>query len=314
MKPITIVLFLMALLMSLPASAQQEQKLLFELSTDQRSYLLGEPIVITATVTNEGDAAVKVISQFDPTFGFSRYKVTPPDGKAAEFVPPWIFSAIAAEQEVAPGRSIHGAVDLYRGAKSSTFDRPGRYEVVGVHNGVGESAPLTIMVNMPEKENVKEAARLMIDAQVTLFLRLEGAESLGGAVERLRQVQKLAPESKLGAYADHALGVHLATPGRDFSPNLQRPQEREQEQVKLRGAKTRPADLERAAKMLDAPVRERLGFHFRTRSYTGMVKGYALAKNFEAAQRTFDAMVKEFGDKPQAATEIKRARSYLNQR
>jgi hypothetical protein len=278
-----------------PATAQQSTEG-FSISSDKTSFVLGEPIVLRATLTNDTAERIRAIPIFDPTFGYARYTIVYPDGNRRPFAPPWHIDGIAEPVTLGPGESVSGDVPLFFAATGLTFVEPGEYIVVGHYMGL-ESPPFTVQVDAPTETDESAASELMLDDTVGLFLLAGGGESLSAARDRLEQVQSEYSGTLLAGYASYSLGVYYSRDARDFSTG-----------------QVRPADLDQAQFYFNEALEQPLLPFFRIRSYSGAIQVYVEAAEPDTAQMTLDQFAREFRDEPRAEYILEQAEQLIRER
>lgn len=260
----------------------QEAMLVFSLSSEKEASLLGEPIVLTATLINRGQSSIDVAPLFDPTYGFAYYTITPPGNKPEAFMPVWLDDGVAKLVTLRSGQSASGAAKIFVGNSGPVFKIPGRYVIEGRYGGA-VAPPLTLEILAPESEGDEEAAALMLNEEVMFFLFAGGGEHLKQALENLNRLVEAFPDSILSGYANFALGVYYSQDGRDFATNT-----------------VRKADPDRAKSFFERSMGYRLPEYFRIQSYTEMIHTFVLMKDADQAAQYLKLFENEFGTSPLA--------------
>jgi hypothetical protein len=286
---------IVALATSLTAVASG-QTMKLALSSEKPGYALGEPIVLRATITNQGAQAVNIVPLFDPTAGLVRYIIIGTNGTGCPFNPAWLDEIEVNPTPLQTGDSATGDVRLYGGAGEAPFIVAGTYSIVASLGGL-RSVPLTVVVTAPQNADEQTEAQLILGDGVGLFMLAEGGEHLQAARSNLEQLVQRYPQSLLGGYASYALGAYYAQDARDFKAN-----------------RVRPADFSRAAALLETALSRPLLSYFRMRAYAHIVHAYKGLGNPARAQVSLRAFQREFSGDPRAASLIRSAEEELRKR
>ena len=90
---------------------------------------LGEPVYMTATLTNTGAGEADVYPSLYPEDSALQVNVRAPDGESRVFVPYSLDLNEASTKRLMPGESIGAAFPIFYGGRGWTFTDPGTYQV-----------------------------------------------------------------------------------------------------------------------------------------------------------------------------------------
>lgn len=203
-----------ALLVTLGSSGQVLAQVELQLRADREDYRLGEPVVLYATLRNEGPDTVSVIPRLTPEYGFTRYTVTGPHERPV-LQPVVMYDIRPGEltSPLPPGDSVTALVKVFFGSSGWMLAEPGSYRVRAEHlmpAGVTVvSEPLTLDVHPPSSDEEQRAADRFLTRDVGLFLLWEGGDQFTEAIRDLRKIARRLPQSRYAAYANFALGMNL---------------------------------------------------------------------------------------------------------
>ena len=153
---------------------------------------LGEPLVLSWTLTNTGDQPAAVPSEVTSESTYAKVTVADAAGRRRE-MPPFV---IVCEQThiapLSPAASLTAEQRIYWSTNGFAFERPGRYTVEVRVDWTTAGTPLTVRgeipvyVNYPTGDTDNEAAANLLHPDVGKWVALGGgAYHLTDAVERL---------------------------------------------------------------------------------------------------------------------------------
>lgn len=273
--------------------SEYKSMLSFSLTSDKDMYILGEPIVLTATLTNQSGETFGIVPLFDPTYQFARYSIIYPNGETRQFTPIWRDEGIAIPYNLDAGQSVSNDVRLYFGATGFTFVQPGEYVVRGYYNGVS-SKPLTINVTPSQDEMEIAAAELMLDDEVGLFIFAGGGEHLKKAFNNLNRIRQEFPQTLLAGYASFALGVYYSQDGRDFESNT-----------------VRRADHDLAERLFKEALEKPLPSYFQIHAYSKLIRSFVSVGKLTSAGDYLKLFQNEFGGEPLAEIPLYQAQKII---
>lgn len=283
------ILILSIFLIASNAKAQNEDKLSFSISAAKSSYMLGEPVVIKAVITNDGDQSAKVIPFLDPMYNFASYTITYPGDRIERFNPLMHADMLANPVELAPGKSVIDYVPIFHGASGNTFLLPGLYVIIGKYTDI-HSEPLTIEITSPVNSNERLVSRLMLRDEVGLFLFAEGGETLIRARGTLNNISRQYPDLVYADYANYALAAYYTKDGRDFKNNS-----------------IRKANFPKAESLLVKIVDKRMPSYFQIKNYSNVIKTYSNLKENLKANKYLRKLEMEYGQETYARPYIDKA-------
>jgi hypothetical protein len=209
------------------AAARTSTTLALKLAAPKSEYVVGEPVVLTAELSNKSAQPVKVSPLLDVSYHFLQVLVRGPnDGAEHPFRPILLRDARKrATVDLEPDKSLIEEIKVFFGADGWTFATPGQYTLAAEFQdpqSAGEarlrSEPLVLTITEPASAADRTAtARLKNDrgrlsSQAGLFLTLEGGDHLTDGAARVRAISKEAAGSALAPAARLALGVAALHP------------------------------------------------------------------------------------------------------
>lgn len=274
-------------------SSEYKSTLSLSLTSDKAVYILGEPIVLSATLTNLGEEPIEIVPIFDPTYGFAGYSIIYPNGDTQQFAPIWHDEGIAIPYKLGAGQSVSDAVRLYFGAAGFTFLQQGNYIVRGYYGGI-ISEPLTISVNLSQDDMEIAAADLMLNDEVGLFIFAGGGEHLKEALNILNMIRQEFPETLLAGYASFALGVYYSQDGRNFEDNT-----------------VRQADHDLAQKLFEEALKKPLPSYFKIHTYSRLIRSFVSVGEPASAGDYLKLFQNEFEGEPLAVIPLSQAQKII---
>jgi hypothetical protein len=173
-------------------------QLRIDLALDTDVVTLGEPLLVTWTLTNAGDAPIAVPRHLDVASLTARVSATDADG-VVTFMRPAEQTACVRNplHALAPKQSVSGEAIVYWGRDGFLFRKPGPHtvEVIllwqlsRVH--VGAAAERTVWVSYPMTDKDNRVAALLFDPDVGRAVALRSTRRGKAAPERLAQAEQL---------------------------------------------------------------------------------------------------------------------------
>jgi hypothetical protein len=156
---------------------------------------LGEPLSLRWRLTNRTNVDVPAPTDIGLPAQHTFVTVTDPRGRE-RFMPSFVIQCDHVQvAPMAPGEQRDAGELVFWSSNGFAFETPGRHEVdvrvVWAAGGVpfGVRATVPVWVNYPRSDADNEAASLLLDPQVGMYVALGGgADHLTEAVDRLNQV------------------------------------------------------------------------------------------------------------------------------
>lgn len=220
--------------------------LTFTLSTHQRSFALGEPVVVELALSTFDPRGRRVHQWLHPNCGLVKIVVQKPNGEVVGYEP--VIDHLVGENETVlyPGEQIADSAYIGFGKEGLTFDQPGNYRLRAVYAALGGSQVLSEMLDLRVRYPVTAAAEeladlFMGDEQGTLLYLLgSDHESLRRGNDAFDLVLDKHGKSDLAQYARLVKGVNA---GRTFKTV---------DRETAAGVVMRPAQPEESASLLSA--------------------------------------------------------------
>jgi len=208
-------------------AAARQAPLELHLEPPKRSFAVGEPVVLTVGLHNEGTTPQTVLSLLHPDYRFLHVEIREPGSREFRPFRPAVLAEARrlATERLAAGEAIHETVPIFFGADGWSFEKAGRYAVrVDYPSVTGDpprlrgpedrlrSGPIEIEIVDPPGERAAAAKRLALGKQQGLYLLFEGGDHLRDGQEKLRQLAERFPDSAQAAAARTALGIAALKP------------------------------------------------------------------------------------------------------
>ena len=180
---------------------------------------LGEPLLLSWTMTNSGSKAVNAPNLVGLEHDFAQLSVVKPDGSTMDVAPFVIVCDASYLSDFNPGETRTTEHHLFWSTTGFAFDGPGKHQielnVSWIMGGirVGVSASLEVLVDYPVTERDNDVIAQVMNPEVGKFIALGGhAYHLKDAVFRLSNVMRAHHThdvaKSLGAYFDSSLSIH----------------------------------------------------------------------------------------------------------
>jgi hypothetical protein len=247
--------------LSLPAAFAQDN-LTLEIKADKSTFLVGEPVIIYASLKNTNTTTEEVLP-LEPEAGFATYMIKSPDGSEVFFLP-WVYHEFVDPKiSLASGEVINAVSKIFYGGNGWTFKTPGAYEVWAVYPGNLNSNRLILDIIQPDDQSNLTASELFLGSdEVGKFLLFEGGDHLKHGIERLNQVASQFPETPHAAYANYVLGKSWADDFANFAEN-----------------RLRPSDPQLSAHYLEKVDLNKVGFYYTIETYLTLSDAYNASGN-----------------------------------
>jgi hypothetical protein len=229
-----------------PESARAVSRLLdpaghplkLRLEAEKRAYQVGEPVVLTVGLHNEGPEPLKVVPLLGPEYRFLTIELRAPGSDRFEPFHPGVLAdgRGTTARMLAPGDSIHDEAKVFFGAEGWTFRQPGTWTVradfpaggrddagFGEANGRIQSVPIEIEVVAPRTALERRAKDLVWGHQQGVFLLLGGGDHLTKGRTQLAALANDIPTAAQAPAAKLALGTAALDPTTDPVTKVQSP-------------------------------------------------------------------------------------------
>ncbi len=198
---------------------RDDSGLLFNLSTHQPSFALGEPVVLELSLGTTDPRGKRVHTWLHPNYGLVKVVIRKPSGELVVYEP--LIDHLVGEQEtvLAAGEEVADSAYVGYGKDGFCFDQPGTYQVRAAYAALDGSQVLSeilsLRVRYPVTAAADELAELFLGEEQGSLLYLLGsdAESLQSGNDAFDEVLAKHGKSPLANYARLVKGVNA---GRDF--------------------------------------------------------------------------------------------------
>lgn len=186
----------------------------FRLSLDlpKSDFVLGEPVILRATLTNVTDAPQQVAPLLDTIFDRFEVTVTTPEGPRAyrSMVQACTLPTLSV-RTLQPGETFTNDLRLVAPKGGWMFRLPGDYTVEATLKGmtdagarvIADPVELTVLAGSAEDQAI---AQLIMDSQAALLLDWRDSDDLARGQATLEQIVTEHPDSIHALYAAHVLG------------------------------------------------------------------------------------------------------------
>jgi hypothetical protein len=203
----------------MPDPIRDESGLIFNISTHQRSFALGEPVVLQEMLGTTAANGRRVHTWLHPNCGLVKIVIRKPSGAVVAYEP--LIDHLVGARESIIGRDdvIRDSAYIGYGKGGLYFDQPGHYRARAVYAALDGSEVLsdiiTLRVRYPVTAAEEELADLFMGEEQGTLLYLLGSDSdsLKRGNEAFDQVLAKHPKHALAYYARLVKGINA---GRDF--------------------------------------------------------------------------------------------------
>jgi hypothetical protein len=198
---------------------RDESGLTFSISTHQRNFALGEPVVLQLELGTTDRRGRRVHTWLHPNYGLVRIAIRKPSGQVAFYEPLIDHLVGERDREMAPGDPIQDSAYIGFGKGGLYFDEPGRYQVRAVYPALDGSQVMSpiqdVRVRYPVTAMEEELADLFMGEEQGTLLYLLGsdADSLRRGNAAFDEVLAKYPKHAMANYARLVKGINA---GRDF--------------------------------------------------------------------------------------------------
>lgn len=226
----TLFLTLATLAITSVAHAQQPG-LQLTLQAERPVVELGEPVYVTARITNHGSEPIALRPLLDPRDGELEISVRDPAGEGVGYMPLAVRDNGVEPAPLAPRAQIAKTIPIFFGATGWVFKAPGKYTVRAAfesHGGEGrrvqlEAPPITIEV----REGGAAIRGLVAGDEASLqagrFLEWRSGDQLTEGRSLLERISRENPESALATHYRLAEARSWARPFKDYRVGRVRP-------------------------------------------------------------------------------------------
>lgn len=184
---------------------------------------LGEPVYLTAMLSNTGPDAVVVYPSLYPEDSALQVKVVTPGGKAVAFVPFSLDLNDSIMQQFSAGSSLTAVFPIFYGGRGWTFQETGEYRISAVFVDPADGAPMveSTAISLTVSASDNSGEYLINDSKASSeagkFLLWQQGDHLRAGIVHLQGLVEQYPESVNADYARLAFARNLSKPFRDYS-------------------------------------------------------------------------------------------------
>lgn len=225
---------------------RDESGLTFRISTHQKSFALGEPVVLQLMLGTTAAGGRRVHTWLHPNCGLVKIVIRKPSGAVVVYEPLIDHLVGQRESTIARDDVIPESAYIGYGKDGLYFDQPGNYRVRAVYAALDGSEVfsdiITIRVRYPVTPIEEELAALFMGEEQGTLLYLLGSddESLRSGNDAFEEVLAKYPKHAMANYVRMVKGINAS---RDFKTITD---DRETRVI------VRPAELDESAKLLTA--------------------------------------------------------------
>jgi hypothetical protein len=198
---------------------RDESRLSFRVSTHQKNFALGEPVVLQLELVTMDPRGRRVHTWLHPNYGLVKIAIRKPSGDVWFYEP--LIEHLVGERnrEIGPGDSIQDSAYIGFGKGGLYFDQPGRYQIRAVYAALDGSQVmsdiLVVRVRYPVTAAEEELADLFMGEEQGTLLYLLGsdADSLRRGNAAFDEVLAKYPKHAMANYARLVKGINA---GREF--------------------------------------------------------------------------------------------------
>jgi hypothetical protein len=196
-----------------------ESGLLLQISTHQKSFALGEPVVLELKLKSTDTRGRRAHSWLHPNYGLVRVVVQKPSGQICAYEPLIDHLVGERQQVIGANDEIRDSAYIGYGKDGFYFDQPGQYKVRAVYAALDGSQVmsdlLSIRVRYPVSAEEDRMAELFLGDEQGTLLYLQGSDeqALRAGNEAFEEVLDRFGAHPLATYVRMIKGVNL---GRTF--------------------------------------------------------------------------------------------------
>ncbi|MDZ4719871.1 MAG: hypothetical protein SH847_15585 [Roseiflexaceae bacterium] len=171
-----------------------EGELQLSLTPAQTQIELGEPLPLRWSLTNTSASPIPAPSDIRIETHNTFISVTNPHG-TAKLMPTFVIECEHVEMRLLqPGDTLEAETRLFWSTNGFAFESPGKHNIAAritwTYNGtpLGVEANTEVWVNFPQSTQDNDAAPVLLDPQVGMYVALGGANHLTDAVTRLQSL------------------------------------------------------------------------------------------------------------------------------
>ncbi|MHC4488721.1 MAG: hypothetical protein ACYSW7_06035 [Planctomycetota bacterium] len=177
---------------------------------------LGEPVFVELRLRNVGRKPVRVHANLDPADGLVELAVTDPQGRRRPFIPFIRTSAVVQHQNLEPGKSVYGSVNLTVGMFGFPFKEPGRYIIEASYRNIPggtAAATMDLWVRPPADYDDMPVINELFNARVGRVLYVGGTRLMEDVNDKIDWVcSKLGKAHPARLYLKAVRGLPLVNP------------------------------------------------------------------------------------------------------
>ncbi len=226
---------------------RDESGLTFRISTHQKSFALGEPVVLQLMLGTTAQNGRRVHTWLHPNCGLVKIVIRKPSGAVVAYEPLIDHLVGKRESTIARDDVIPESAYIGYGKDGLYFDLPGNYRVRAVYAAMDGSEvfseTINIRVRYPVSSIEEELAALFMGDEQGTLLYLLGSddESLRSGNDAFEEVIEKYPKHAMANYVRMVQGINAS---RDFKTIA--------DDRETRAMIVRPAKLDESAKLLTA--------------------------------------------------------------
>jgi len=199
----------------LPDSVRDESGLTLNISTHQKSFALGEPVVLELMLGTTDRRGRRVHSWLHPNYGMVKIVISKPNGEVVAFEP--LIDHLVGEREarVTLDDAVHDSAYIGYGREGFYFNQPGHYRIRAAYAALDGSEVLsdiiTVRVRYPVTSAEEELADLFMGDEQGTLLYLLGSddESLQRGNDAFDEVLAKHGKHPMAQYARLIKGINL---------------------------------------------------------------------------------------------------------
>jgi len=198
---------------------EDESGLLLAISTHQKSFALGEPVVLELKLKATDTRGRRAHTWLHPNYGLVKIVISKPGGEVVAYEPMIDHLVGASQTMLAMGNEIKDSAYIGYGKDGFYFEQPGQYRVRAAYAALDGSQVmsdiLTIRVRYPVSADEDKLAELFMGDDQGALLYLQGSDNelLKSGNDAFDEVLDRFQASPLATYARMVKGINA---GRTF--------------------------------------------------------------------------------------------------
>lgn len=219
--------------MLLTTGGAWSQSLQLDVRMDKDTYVLGEPIYLSASLTNVGRETLSVMPLLTPDLGLIDVQIASVEGRQVGFFPLSIVDVDIEPVSLDFGQSLHATFPVFFGSRGWTITEPGTFTIRAMYRHIVAPGEVSEIVSDEMKIRVEQdptgASSFLFKGQTAevaeagKFLTWQSGDHLVAGRSHLMALVAQFPESILSSYIRLSFAVSQSRPFTNYIERRVRP-------------------------------------------------------------------------------------------